>query len=85
MGTPEDPAVEQALAGLVGRLEPDLIVASGDLTHRGRREQHEEAARFLRSLGAPVLAIPGNHDMPYTFPARVTRTFAEFERLWETT
>ena len=85
MGTPEDPAVEQALAGLVGRLEPDLIVASGDLTHRGRREQHEEAARFLRSLGAPVLAIPGNHDMPYTFPARFTRTFAEFERQWETT
>jgi 3',5'-cyclic AMP phosphodiesterase CpdA len=85
MGTPEDPAVEQALAGLVGRLDPDLIVASGDLTHRGRREQHEEAARFLRSLGAPVLAIPGNHDMPYTFPARFTRTFAEFERQWETT
>ena len=84
MGTPEDPAVEQALGGLVERLHPDLIVASGDLTHRGRREQHEEAARFLRSLGAPVLAIPGNHDMPYTFPARFTRTFAEFERQWET-
>ena len=85
MGTPEDPAVEQALGGLVERLHPDLIVASGDLTHRGRREQHEEAARFLRSLGAPVLAIPGNHDMPYTFPARFTRTFVEFERQWQTT
>jgi 3',5'-cyclic AMP phosphodiesterase CpdA len=85
MGTPEDPAVEQALGGLVERLHPDLIVASGDLTHRGRREQHEEAARLLRSLGAPVLAIPGNHDMPYTFPARFTRTFAEFERQWQTT
>jgi len=32
-----------------------------------------------------VLAIPGNHDIPYTFPARFTRTFDEFERLWETT
>jgi 3',5'-cyclic AMP phosphodiesterase CpdA len=32
-----------------------------------------------------VLAIPGNHDIPYTFPARFTRTFAEFERHWETT
>jgi 3',5'-cyclic AMP phosphodiesterase CpdA len=84
-GTPEDPAVEHALAALVERLEPELIVASGDLTHRGRRDQHERAARFLRSLGPPVLTVPGNHDMPYTFPARFTRTFVEFERQWETT
>jgi 3',5'-cyclic AMP phosphodiesterase CpdA len=32
-----------------------------------------------------VLAIPGNHDIPYTFPARFTKTFAEFERHWKTT
>ena len=32
-----------------------------------------------------MLAIPGNHDIPYTFPARFTQTFAEFERHWETT
>jgi 3',5'-cyclic AMP phosphodiesterase CpdA len=84
-GTREDPQVEAALAQLIERVEPELIVASGDLTHRGRREQHERAARFLRSFGLPLLAIPGNHDIPYTFPARFTRTFAEFERLWETT
>jgi len=68
----------------VHRIEPALIVASGDLTNRGRREQHEHAARFLRSLGAPVLAVPGNHDLPYTFPARFTRPWAEFERQWQT-
>ena len=28
--------------------------------------------------------IPGNHDIPYTFPARFTRPWAEFERQWET-
>ena len=84
MGTHEDPEVERALAGLVTHVEPELIVASGDLTHRGRRSEHERAARFLRSFGAPVLAVPGNHDMPYTFPARFTRTFAEFERQWQT-
>jgi hypothetical protein len=27
--------------------------------------------------------IPGNHDIPYTFPARFTRPFAEFERQWD--
>jgi 3',5'-cyclic AMP phosphodiesterase CpdA len=32
-----------------------------------------------------VLAIPGNHDIPYTFPARFTHSFREFERQWQTT
>jgi 3',5'-cyclic AMP phosphodiesterase CpdA len=84
-GTREEPAVEQALGALIEATRPELILASGDLTHRGRREQHERAARFLRSFGTPVLAIPGNHDMPYTFPARFTKTYDEFERHWETT
>jgi 3',5'-cyclic AMP phosphodiesterase CpdA len=84
-GTHEDQEVEQALGALVRRIGPELIVASGDLTHRGTREQHEHAARFLRSFGTPVLAVPGNHDLPYTFPARFTRPWAEFERQWQTT
>jgi 3',5'-cyclic AMP phosphodiesterase CpdA len=79
------PAIERGLEALIGRTAPELVVATGDLTHRGRPDQHEAAATFLRSLGPPVLAIPGNHDIPYTFPARFTRTFAEFERYWETT
>jgi 3',5'-cyclic AMP phosphodiesterase CpdA len=85
VGTEESPDVERSLAALIERVEPDLIVASGDLTHRGRAGQHAAAAAYLRSLGPPVLAIPGNHDIPYTFPARFTRTFDEFERHWETT
>jgi 3',5'-cyclic AMP phosphodiesterase CpdA len=40
---------------------------------------------MLRGLGPPVVAVPGNHDIPYTFPARFTRPWAEFERLWQTT
>ena len=84
-GTREDREVEAALASLVGQLGPELVVASGDLTHRGRREEHERAARFLASLGAPVLAVPGNHDLPYTFPARFTGPWVEFERQWQTT
>jgi len=69
---------------LIERVEPDLIVATGDLTHRGRRVQHERAAAFLRGLGRPLLVIPGNHDIAYTFPARFTHPFAEFERQWQT-
>ncbi|HET8528931.1 MAG TPA: metallophosphoesterase [Gaiellaceae bacterium] len=81
-GTREDPEVEAALGALLARVDVELVVASGDLTHRGLREQHERAHRFLTSFGLPVLTVPGNHDMPYTFPARFTRTYAEFTRLW---
>jgi 3',5'-cyclic AMP phosphodiesterase CpdA len=84
-GGREAPKVERSLEAVIERTAPELVVATGDLTHRGRRDQHAAAAAFLRSLGPPVLAIPGNHDIPYTFPARFTRTFAEFERHWETT
>jgi 3',5'-cyclic AMP phosphodiesterase CpdA len=68
----------------VERTEPQLVVASGDLAHRGRREQLERAAALLRSLGPPVLAVPGNHDLPY-MPSRFVQPWAEFERVWETT
>ena len=47
--------------------------------------QHEQAAAFLRGLDLPLLTIPGNHDIPYSFPRRFTRPWREFERLWETT
>jgi 3',5'-cyclic AMP phosphodiesterase CpdA len=85
VGSREAFRIEPSLAELVERLAPELIVASGDLTHRGRAEQHERAADFLRGFGVPLHVIPGNHDIPYSFPARFTRTFAEFERHWGTT
>jgi 3',5'-cyclic AMP phosphodiesterase CpdA len=84
-GARDDPLLEDALASLAGRVQPDLVIASGDLTHRGRADQHDRAAAFLRSLELPVVAVPGNHDIPYTFPARFTRPWAEFERRWVTT
>jgi 3',5'-cyclic AMP phosphodiesterase CpdA len=85
VGSREEFLIEPSLGELVERLAPDLIVASGDLTHRGRVDQHQRAAEFLRGFDIPLLVIPGNHDIPYTFPARFTRTFAEFERHWQTT
>jgi 3',5'-cyclic AMP phosphodiesterase CpdA len=78
-------AIEQAVRALVEELEPELVVASGDLTHRNRREEHEGAAGFLRSLGRPLLAVPGNHDIPMLPPARLTRPFRRFEAVWGAT
>ena len=75
------PAVER----LVGAIEPQLVLATGDLAHRGRIEELEAAAGLLRGLGIPLLAIPGNHDIPYTVPARFTRTFDAWTRVFEST
>jgi 3',5'-cyclic AMP phosphodiesterase CpdA len=85
VGSDEEEQIEAGLVGLIERLDPELIVASGDLTHRGRPGQHDRAAELLRGLGPPVLAVPGNHDIPYTPVARFTRTFEQFERCWQTT
>ncbi|MEX2613270.1 MAG: metallophosphoesterase [Gaiellaceae bacterium] len=74
-----------ALGELIAELEPEVLVATGDLAHRGRRAELETAAELLAGLGLPFLAVPGNHDIPYTIPARFTRTFEEWERVFGTT
>jgi 3',5'-cyclic AMP phosphodiesterase CpdA len=81
-GTQEEPEVENDLRALVAESGPELVVASGDLTHRNTTAQHERAATLLRSLGPPLLVIPGNHDIPRWPPWRFTRTFDEFQRVW---
>jgi 3',5'-cyclic AMP phosphodiesterase CpdA len=84
-GARDDPALDRTIGAFVERIQPALIVATGDLTHRGRADQHDRAAAFLRSLGPPVTAVPGNHDIPYTLPARFTLPWREFDRVWGTT
>ena len=80
-----EPELEGAIAELVERVDPALVLATGDLTHRGRPAEHEAAARFLRSLGPPLVVVPGNHDIPSLPPARFAETWRAFEREWETT
>jgi 3',5'-cyclic AMP phosphodiesterase CpdA len=51
------------LIACVNELNPDLIAISGDFTQRARDGQFEEAHDFIQQLEAPVLAVPGNHDV----------------------
>lgn len=48
----------------INRLQPDLIVFTGDFLCRSKLENKEELRRFLSSLQAPCgcFAIMGNHD-----------------------
>lgn len=61
----EDPPVVAALADAVNADPPDLVAISGDLTMRGRRSEFAAARAFIDALRAPVLAVPGNHDITY--------------------
>ncbi|WP_270937253.1 metallophosphoesterase family protein [Falsiroseomonas oryzae] len=70
----EDPAVVATLAEDVAAARPDLVAVSGDLTQRARHREFHAAAQFLRSLPAPVLAVPGNHDLT---PHDVLERFAD--------
>jgi len=84
-GLEDDLAAGAGVAALAERVDAELVVASGDITHRGRPEQHELVADFLRGLGRPLLVIPGNHDIPLLPPGRFTQTWRNFEAQWRTT
>jgi len=60
----EQALVVQALAALAQQLQPDLLVLSGDITQRATRSQFAQARTFTDRLAVPLLAIPGNHDIP---------------------
>lgn len=61
----EDERLVEALAEKEAELAPDVIVASGDLTTFGRRREFAEARKLFARFNAPVVASPGNHDVPY--------------------
>lgn len=75
LGRRESFEAVEALPALVADVAPEILLATGDLTHRGKADQLEEARALLDGVGVPLLAVPGNHDIPYTIPARFTRTF----------
>lgn len=64
-GPPFVSSVAEALLEYIPALQPDVIVISGDLTQRARREQFQQARDFINRLpDVPRLIIPGNHDVP---------------------
>jgi 3',5'-cyclic AMP phosphodiesterase CpdA len=77
----EQPAVVEALLALAQAQAPDLVVLSGDITQRARAAQFAAAKDFVDALGAPVLAIPGNHDIAlFNLFARVFRPYAAYAK-----
>ena len=76
-GTEQAPVVA-ALEALAAQQRPDLLVLSGDITQRARPAQFRAARALMDRLGAPLLAIPGNHDIPlFNLWARLRHPYAQ--------
>jgi Icc protein len=78
---PGDPAspdagVRRTLAAL-GDRRPDLVLLTGDLTDDGSLAACGRLRGLVERLGAPILAMPGNHDLPTT----VTEVFGTDDTL----
>ncbi|QWT18524.1 metallophosphoesterase [Bacillus sp. NP157] len=79
----ERPDVVDALHRLITAMAPDLVILSGDVTQRARREQFDAARRFIDGYARPTLAIPGNHDIPLlNIVARALHPFAGYRRVF---
>jgi len=52
----------EALLEKVKPLQPDLILAAGDLSEDGSVDSYRLIQGLFDTLGVPVLALPGNHD-----------------------
>jgi 3',5'-cyclic AMP phosphodiesterase CpdA len=57
----------EALEGMLPDLRPDAVVIAGDVSQRARHGEFQRARAFARVAAqtAPVLAIPGNHDVEW--------------------
>ncbi|WP_025885603.1 metallophosphoesterase family protein [Asaia prunellae] len=56
------PALSDAIREDINKARPGLILNTGDLTNFGLSEEFSNAAAWLRTMEAPCLVVPGNHD-----------------------
>jgi Icc protein len=61
--TTADAGVRRTMAAL-GDRRPDLVLLTGDLADDGSVEACRRLRASVEALGAPILATPGNHDLP---------------------
>lgn len=60
----ERPGILSILTQDIKAQHPELIIVSGDLTQRARKQQYINARQFLCDLShCKILCVPGNHDI----------------------
>jgi 3',5'-cyclic AMP phosphodiesterase CpdA len=71
----------ETLRAAVAELAPDVIVVAGDLTMRSRRREFADVQAWLKALSAPLMLLPGNHDLPvWNIFERFSSPFARYAK-----
>jgi len=60
-GQNPDSGLRKLLAG-ISAWQPQLVLATGDLSEDASAASYQRLAEYLAPIGAPVCALPGNHD-----------------------
>ncbi|HSE98296.1 MAG TPA: metallophosphoesterase [Blastocatellia bacterium] len=80
-GAPHAPDRAAALLEEIERLSPSVVAVSGDLTQRARSAQFRRARAFLDQINAPLIVVPGNHDVPlWNVYARFSSPLEKYRR-----
>lgn len=81
-GKRHDPDAAEAFVEAARRVDPDVMVLSGDFTQRAKVGEYREARRFLDRLpDVPTVVTPGNHDVPlYRVPERLLAPYRNYKR-----
>jgi len=80
-GSPFLPDRAEAVQRLAAEYPPDAVVVSGDITQRARDREFRQAGEYLERFEAPVVVVPGNHDVPlYRVWERVFAPYANYRK-----
>jgi 3',5'-cyclic AMP phosphodiesterase CpdA len=65
---PENTDVAGSLAKTIDAINalpqaPDFVIHTGDVTHLSKAQQFDEAKQLLAKLKAPLIVLPGEHDV----------------------
>ncbi len=76
----------QVLVDLEAYLEKEkdqinLVIITGDLTQRAKKDQFIAAKDFIEKIKCPVFVVPGNHDVPlYNLFLRFFSPYSRFKK-----
>ncbi len=77
----EDQLALESFLAICPELNPDLIIITGDIANRARKNQYNKFKKFYARLPQPVHCVPGNHDIPlWDVFSRYLSPFANYEK-----
>ena len=71
LGLNTDHSLKQVIDHILMHETPDIIIATGDLTHDNTEAAYRRLKEHFSRLSTPVYCLPGNHDGSKRFKSRL--------------